>query len=217
MAMRCGRVLVGCLAACLLAVPAAAELVFFTSGQNLSVKGHREEGTRLVLALRGGGEIICDSSLVVRITPDEIPHPDPAFEQPDDVSRSLLESVYADLIDRLSAAHGVNPQLVRALIQVESAYRSNAVSRKGAMGLMQLMPDTARRYAVRNPFDPEANIQGGIQHLRSLLDRFDLSLALAAYNAGEAAVERFRGIPPYQETQDYVRRVLSLAGLAPSD
>ena len=78
------------------------------------------------------------------------------------------------------------------------------------MGLMQLMPETARQYAVTNPYDPASNIEAGIKHLKSLLDRFPLSLALAAYNAGEAAVERFRGIPPYQETRDYVSRILQL-------
>jgi soluble lytic murein transglycosylase-like protein len=78
---------------------------------------------------------------------------------------------------------------------------------------MQLMPDTARRFAVKDPYDPGANIEGGIKYLRLLLDRFDVTLALAAYNAGEAAVEKFQGIPPYTETRNYVRAVLKLAGL----
>ena len=105
--------------------------------------------------------------------------------------------------------------LVRALIQVESDYRPTARSRKGAMGLMQLMPSTAREYNVRNPFEPKANIEAGIKHLKSLIDRFgaSLELALAAYNAGAGAVEKFNGIPPYRETRNYVSRILSLAGL----
>jgi soluble lytic murein transglycosylase-like protein len=78
------------------------------------------------------------------------------------------------------------------------------------MGLMQLMPETARRYQVANPYDPKSNIEGGIRHLKSLLERFQLASALAAYNAGEAAVARFRGVPPYPETRDYVSRVLAL-------
>jgi soluble lytic murein transglycosylase-like protein len=82
---------------------------------------------------------------------------------------------------------------------------------KGARGLMQLMPDTARQYGVGNSYNPTANLDAGIKHLRSLLDRFDLKLAIAAYNAGEAAVQRFGGIPPYRETRDYVTRVLGLA------
>jgi soluble lytic murein transglycosylase-like protein len=200
----------------LLAAPARAELVFFSSGQSLSVKGHRDDGARMVLILKSGGEIVCDSSIIVRVAPDEVPDPDPASTPPADDALSALESFYAEIIDRVSTVHRVSPQLVRAVIRTESAYRTDAVSRKGAMGLMQLMPETARRYAVVDPFDPEANIGAGVQHLRGLLDRFDVALAMAAYNAGEAAVERFHGIPPYRETQDYVRRVLALAGVAPS-
>ncbi len=202
----------------LLASPAGAELVYFASGQTLSVKGHREDGNRTVLVLRGGGEIVCDSSLILRFAPDEVPVPDPGPNPTGSDPAWLVSSKYADIIDRAATEHGVSPRLVRAVIEVESAYRSNAVSRKGAKGLMQLMPETAQRYAVRNPFDPEANIVAGIQHLRTLLDRYDVvALALAAYNAGEAAVERFGGIPPYPETQDYVRRVMSLAGLVPAN
>ena len=105
--------------------------------------------------------------------------------------------------------------LVHALIQVESAYHSNARSPKGAMGLMQLMPSTARQYGVINLYDPKTNIETGIRHLKSLLNRFsDLPLALAAYNAGEGAVERFGGIPPFKETRDYVSRILRLLNRA---
>jgi soluble lytic murein transglycosylase-like protein len=110
----------------------------------------------------------------------------------------------------MSEAHGVDPLLVRALIQVESNYKPRAKSSKGAMGLMQLMPQTAREYNVRNPYDPKANIEAGIKKLKSLIDRWGVDLALAAYNAGEGAVQRFNGIPPYRETRDYVTRILSL-------
>lgn len=118
------------------------------------------------------------------------------------------ESFYAATINRAAAREGVDPRLVRAVIQVESAYQSNALSPKGAMGLMQLMPETARQYGVKNAYEPVANINAGVRHLRSLLERFPVDLAIAAYNAGEAAVERFDGIPPFRETQDYVVRVL---------
>ncbi len=116
---------------------------------------------------------------------------------------------YGDIIDTVAAEQGVDARLVRAVIQVESAYQARARSRKGAMGLMQLMPDTARQYAVADPYDPRANIEAGIKHLKALLERFPLALALAAYNAGEAAVERFNGIPPYAETRSYVSAILA--------
>ena len=118
---------------------------------------------------------------------------------------------YAELIESMSQANGVDPLLVRALIQVESNYKPKARSPRGAMGLMQLMPSTAREYNVRNPFDPRANLEAGIKRLKSLIDRWGVELALAAYNAGEGAVMKFNGVPPYRETRDYVARILGLA------
>ena len=115
-------------------------------------------------------------------------------------------------------AQDLDPKLVEALIRVESAFNSRAVSNKGAMGLMQLMPGTALELGVENAFDVEENLRGGTTYLRSLLDRFsgDLTLALAGYNAGPGAVEKYRGIPPYSETTEYVRRVLAAYGTTPA-
>lgn len=192
---------------------ARADLVFLSSGRSISVRDVREEGDQLILGLRTGGEIRCDRSMVVRIAPDEVAYPEP--ELAPDVSEAyhiVPKAPYGDLIDRASLTHGVDVRLLHAVIQVESAYRTSARSPKGAMGLMQLMPETARRYAVQNPFDPAANVEAGTRLLKSLLDRFPLSLALAAYNAGEAAVERFGGVPPYPETRAYVGRILKLVG-----
>jgi Transglycosylase SLT domain len=108
--------------------------------------------------------------------------------------------------------YGLSEQLVMAVIKMESAFNPRAVSRKGAQGLMQLMPATATQLGVRDVFDPAENIHGGVRHLRGLIERFDnnLSLALAAYNAGERAVLQHGGIPPYPETQQYVTRILQL-------
>ncbi len=199
--------------------PVSAEIVFLTSGRTLSVKGHRVDGDSMVLTLRSGGQVIFDKSLVDKIEPDEVPYPEPELETVAFVSavaqdRSILGSTpYGEIITAMSEAHGVDPLLVRALIQVESGYRPQARSPKGAMGLMQLMPSTAKAYKVRNPFEPKANIEAGIKHLKSLIDRFrGVELALAAYNAGEGAVKKFNGIPPYRETRDYVSRILSLTG-----
>jgi soluble lytic murein transglycosylase-like protein len=203
------------------ATPASAEIVFLSSGRTLSVKDHRIDGDSIVLTLRSGGQVTCARDLIEKIEADEVPYPEPADVQPpvppaptDPVDRSLLDGTpYADIIASLSEAHGVNPMLVSALIQVESNYRPRARSSRGAMGLMQLMPSTVREYKVANPFEPKANIEGGIRHLKSLIDRFGVvEMALAAYNAGEGAVRKFKGIPPYRETRDYVARILSLAG-----
>ncbi|HET9226109.1 MAG TPA: lytic transglycosylase domain-containing protein, partial [Thermoanaerobaculia bacterium] len=115
-------------------------------------------------------------------------------------------------IVRHSANQSLDPKLVQAVIQVESGYNHKARSHKGAMGLMQLMPATAQQLRVEDPYDPDENVRGGTQYLRHLVDRFPgrIDLAVAAYNAGPGAVERYNGIPPYRETRDYVRRVLAL-------
>ncbi len=117
-----------------------------------------------------------------------------------------------DLVNQVSLEHGVDPKLVDALVRVESSYDPRALSRKGAMGLMQLMPGTADRLKVEDPFDPEENVRAGVKEFSRLVDRYagNLQLALAAYNAGEGAVARYRGIPPYNETRNYISRILTL-------
>lgn len=117
---------------------------------------------------------------------------------------------YASEIQDAAVRYGVPERLVQSVIRVESQFNPRAVSVKGARGLMQLMPETASQLGVNNSFDPRQNIEGGVRHLRGLIDRFgnDLPLALAAYNAGEKAVVNYRGIPPFPETRDYVSRVL---------
>jgi soluble lytic murein transglycosylase-like protein len=142
-----------------------------------------------------------------------------------DTPRSQLYRPFLFLRDRTSKAdkraivryveqygrlHGVDPHLIMAVIEVESAFNPTAVSRAGAQGLMQIMPQTQQDLGLTAPFDARDNIEAGIRYLRMLMDRFpSLPLALAAYNAGPGAVERYRGIPPFQETRDYVRRVMS--------
>jgi soluble lytic murein transglycosylase-like protein len=173
----------------------------------LSVRSHRVDGNLLVLSLRAGGEITCDRAVIARIEPDEIPYPEPETSAAPGQSQS---APYDEMIEKAAAQHGVPPRLVKAVIQVESGYQERARSRKGAMGLMQLMPETARMYDVADPYEPRSNIEAGVKHLKLLLDRFQLPLALAAYNAGEAAVRRFGGLPPYPETRSYVSRVMGL-------
>jgi soluble lytic murein transglycosylase-like protein len=204
----------------LAAVPsqARAEIVIFNTGRTLSVAAHRGEGETLVLTLRSGGEMVLDRSLVREVRPDEVPYPIASSPAPPPESprapavRLRSDSAYDPIIRRLAAAHGVDAALVRAVIQVESAFEPRARSNRGAVGLMQVMPATARQYGIRNPYDPSANIEAGVRHLHTLLARFPLALALAAYNAGEGAVQKFHGIPPYPETRAYVARVLALVG-----
>ena len=124
--------------------------------------------------------------------------------------RAPHSRTYDPLIDDAAASQGIPPALVKAVIAAESAFDSDAVSRTGALGLMQLMPDTALEMGVSNPLEPGQNVRGGTSYLRAMIDRYgDLGRALAAYNAGPTAVDRYGGIPPFQETRDYVERVLA--------
>ena len=212
------------------ATPASAEIVFLKSGRTVNVAAHRFDGDTIVLSLRSGGEMVMDRGLVEKVTADEVPWeprtvpqvplvpqvpqvPQVPLVQAAQVPQFDVPAHVDAIITKAAETHDVDANLVRAVIKVESAYKPKARSHKGAMGLMQLMPGTARDYGVRNAYDPEENINAGVKHLKSLLQRFDVRLAVAAYNAGAAAVERYNGIPPYKETRDYVKKVLSLAGL----
>jgi len=128
------------------------------------------------------------------------------------LNRAFTQQDIDAAIDAAAARHNVDPSLVRSVVKVESNFNPNAVSRKGAMGLMQLMPSTARSLNVSNPFDPQQNVDAGVRHLRKLLDSYggNVRLSLAAYNAGAGAVARSAGVPHYRETQDYVRRITNL-------
>jgi soluble lytic murein transglycosylase-like protein len=200
-----------------IATPASAELIFFSEHRAMSIASHRFEGDRIIVSLRGGGEMSFDRALIAKIAPDEVPYLDADAAEtkqaavPDDASRGLASTTaYDPIIESAATKHDVDARIVKAVIQVESAFQPRARSPKGAMGLMQLMPKTARQYEARNPYDPASNIDAGTQYLKQLLAEFELPLALAAYNAGAGAVRRFGGIPPYAETRTYVAKVLGL-------
>jgi soluble lytic murein transglycosylase-like protein len=149
------------------------------------------------------------SDLRFRKVPGSSPPPEPSAACADPVAADK----YDQEIARLSEQHGVDSALVKAVIKAESNYDNRAISRAGALGLMQLMPQTARLRNVGNPFNPVENIEGGVRHLKYLLNTFDdLKLVLAAYNAGENAVRKYGGIPPFPETKNYVKTVLGHYG-----
>ena len=205
------------------AAPTSSEVVYFASGEVLPIAQHRIEDGEVVLELRAGGEVRWDPALIARIELDRSPRrgPDRPVELESIVAEErsgrMLARPYGALIQQASEAHGVNPYLLHALIEVESQYNASAESPIGAMGLMQLMPALAAEYAVHDPFDPPSNIDAGTRHLRTLIDRYGIADALAAYNAGEGSVRRFDGIPPFPETYNYVNRIMDLVDANQSD
>jgi soluble lytic murein transglycosylase-like protein len=204
--------------------PAAAAYVVFQDGRSLKVQSYKFVEGETEVDLQGGGAIKFSSEVGQFVAPDEDVEGAVASGARarggeaqlaiEDGWISYADPSYVDAIRASSSRHGVDPGLVAAVIRVESDFRPHALSPKGAMGLMQLMPATAKEMAVEDPFDPEANIEGGTTYLKNLLDRYqgDLEKALAAYNAGARAVDYAQGVPAFAETRQYVTRVLALAG-----
>ena len=127
----------------------------------------------------------------------------------------LATRPFADLISTVAASHDIDIRLVHAVIEQESNYQARARSKKGASGLMQLMPATARHNGCRNSYDPKSNLEAGVLHLNGLVSRLDLPIALAAYNAGEGTIRRYGGLPPFAETQNYVRSICGASATNP--
>ncbi len=192
-----------------------ADLAVFTDGRVLRVEDARMVGDRIHLELIGGGLLEISALRIDRVVDDEVDHSKPpgAFDRTCAASWKeirLPDAVpYADLIENAAREANLDPRLLAALVRAESNFDPVAVSRVGARGLCQLMPSAAADHKVHNVFDPAENLRGGATHLRLLLDRFEsLPLALAAYNAGAATVDRYGDVPPYRETQGFLRRIL---------
>ncbi|HVR42649.1 MAG TPA: lytic transglycosylase domain-containing protein [Thermoanaerobaculia bacterium] len=199
------------------AVPAAAraEIAVLTNGRTLKISGWAMGAETAVLTLTAGGEMRIAVERIDRILDDEIaaPLPEPALERRtwrfDEANLPMFGSRFDGIIVEAARKFDVDAALVSAVIKAESDYDPRVVSHKGARGLMQLMPATARRFGVTDSFDPNANIHAGTRYLRWLLDRFegDVRLALAGYNAGEGNVAKYDGVPPFRETVEYIRRI----------
>lgn len=191
----------------LLIAPAAAwaDIAVLSNGTTFKIGSRRVESGLVWLSLKDGGEVGLPEAAVSGYVPDEI-----VEEVAAAVAAAPPGLDLETLIAETARRHNLNPALVRSVVAVESAFHPNAVSPKGAQGLMQLMPHTARSLGVADPFDPAQNLDGGTRHLKDLVARYggNLDLALAAYNAGQGAVQRHRGVPPYRETREYVKKVL---------
>ncbi len=184
---------------------ASADIAVMSSGKILYIERFERADEQITLFLEGGGEVTIPAELVTNIVPNEIV--EDTGQAPQEIG--LLPHL-GDLIAPAAAKYALDPNLVAAVIWAESSGDPKAVSTKGAKGLMQLMPGTARDMGVSDVLDPSQNVDGGSLYLRQMLDRHDgvLSLALAAYNAGSEAVRKYGSIPPFKETQNYVAKVM---------
>jgi soluble lytic murein transglycosylase-like protein len=206
------------------AAPARAELVVLTGGEVVKVAAYEAVDEDARLTLPAGGTMILPLLRIERVVDDEIvPAPEPAPAAPGiavrfDAAQPVPEGPYGALMYEAARRHALNPQVVAAVIRAESAFNPRAVSRKGACGLMQIMPATGQRFGLsrRELFEPRKNIDAGVRYLALLAERFqdELPLVLAAYNAGEGSVDRYRGVPPYRETREYIRRIYRSLGAA---
>jgi soluble lytic murein transglycosylase-like protein len=183
----------------LTAAAARADYIVLRSGQRLHVTGYERAGDVYRLAIEGG-TVEVPAANVVAIEREEVFSRVPPEPPPGPFSREIHAA---------AKKHGLDEALISSVIAAESNYNPRAVSRKRALGLMQLLPTTAARFSVSNAFDPAQNVDAGTQYLRQLLDLYhgDLTLALAAYNAGPERVEQYGGVPPYNETRAYLQRV----------
>ena len=224
------RVLVPVVLLVATALPSAGELIVFSGGHVLKVAGFEVDEETVALRFPAGGGMRVSLRSIERIVDDEVlpePERNQGLEQAGGTVRIGFEegqpipaTPYGEQIFAAARRESLNPAVVAALIRAESAFDAGAVSIKGARGLMQLMPATARRFGVASSdlFSPERNLEAGTRYLSWLSERFpgDLPRILAAYNAGEANVDRYGGVPPFRETRGYIKRIYGTLGLDPT-
>jgi membrane-bound lytic murein transglycosylase B len=218
------RFLLSLLAAAI-ALPASASIAVFSDGRNMKISTYAVEEDVIHLQFESGGKLTLPLTRIERIVDDEIVTPEVVEEvkkiveeggvfprrdwRYSEESQPLFKSKYNEIIVKAAKHHDVDAALVSAVIKAESDYNPTTRSHKGARGLMQLMPATAKRFGVTNSYDPEENIFAGTKYLRWLLKKFDgnADLAVAAYNAGEGNVWKYNGVPPFRETVTYINRI----------
>jgi hypothetical protein len=227
-----GRRLAMTLALLGLATAGRAEIVVLDNGRFLKSTDYKVEGDRARIELESGGYLVLPIVRIDAVLEDEV---GPVGDLERELERSLRppepiylgfspedqppETPYGEFIFTIAMRRNVNPNLVAAIMRAESGFDAMAVSHKGARGLMQLMPSTGKRlgFSPEDLFDAEINIEAGVSYLEQLINRYpdDLPLILAAYNAGEGAVERHKGVPPFRETRDYIRQIYTFLGMTP--
>jgi soluble lytic murein transglycosylase-like protein len=192
---------------------ASADIMVLNTGKKLRIKSYTLiEGGNLEVMINDRSEMVIPVAWVREIRDEPDPPPAPVVAEDPKISpERAFQFAFVDHVLLASEKYKLDWKLITAVMKVESNFNPRAVSKKGALGLMQLMPDTAKLYHVKNPYDPIENIDAGVKHLKKLMKRYDnkLEWVLAAYNSGEKTVDRFGGIPPYTETQQYVKRVLN--------
>ncbi len=199
----------------------SSEVVIFKNGKYLEIDRYEEDENHYLLILKAG-EISCEKSAVKEIrklnTKKELDIQSKGIDNEVEIDNQMKDKetneYYAKIIKEISGKYDIDPYLVEAIIKVESNYNPKAISPKGAKGIMQLMPETADRFQAKDIFNVQENIETGIKYLKFLFEKYNerLDLVLAAYNAGEKAVDQYNGIPPYQETVEYIVKVCDIYG-----
>jgi soluble lytic murein transglycosylase-like protein len=195
-----------------LAAMGSADVLVLNTGKTLRIESYRVDGGNMAIEINEHSDMVIPLGWVREIRSEPNPPAQVIDESTDGGPAIDLDSAFIHHVQSVSRKYAMDWRLVTAVMKVESNFNPAAVSKKGALGLMQLMPDTAKLYRVRDPYDPKQNIAGGVKHLKRLMARYNnkLELVLAAYNSGEKNVDHYGGIPPFVETREYVQKVLQL-------